>query len=696
MVTADYFSVAGTTIEQGRPFSANEDHIGADAPVIVLSHSVWRQFFDGRPEILGSTIQLNGHDFLICGVAPKGFSGSNLLNPSDFWVPLSQYRKVFVAPQLVEQPNARFLNVFGRLESSSTPRALQAELEALQRRLITPQGLLAQDWLLSARILDSPSTSVFQQKVRRAGLSLLAITLALLLIAGLNVATLLAVKAQENVTQNALRLALGAPPRHLARQVALNSFALALVGGGLGLLLALTLRELLWNLRPSYMDERILSEGLSIPVLLFGICLTCIVGILASLGPYRRVLKQQPADLLKQEPTYRPSFGVHRSLMARGPILVQVALSTVILGLAAVFLSDLLQQQQIDPGFHSEGLLLATFDFQEHQLQGGQLADRQHSLRQQIEQLPGVRQVAIAENSVLGGFRVWREVRVSGSSSEEAVLAGSSSISQGFFQAVGIRLESGTDFSGSEAFDQQGVIISSVLAQSLFGEEPALGQSLMIDSDSNARTVLGVAASSAIMALDQPPPPFLYLPQSSQPTPRFTLHVHIGDPNFNAASLRKIIETHDPTLPLDEVVSIETRFAQALWAERLSTGLLTALALMTLFLAGLGVHSLAAAEVRWRTREIGIRMALGAPKYRVLRTTTARGLGVILLGLAIGTIGLVLAGHSLRGLLYDAGKIPPAVYICLPLLLLSLGIAGYAGPIKRALRIDPWRILRNG
>lgn len=690
MVTASYFEVAGVVAQVGRFFAPDEARFGSGASVVVLADDLWRSRFAADPGVVGRRIDLNGHPFTIVGVAPRGFVGANRLDPADFWVPLSSYRQVFLAPQLVEQPEGRFLNVYGRLGPGNGIGQLRAELELIER---SAEGMVEESsWSLAARPVHDASAGL-GRRARRGGLTLLALTVSLLSIAALNIAVLLATRAREREPEVALRLALGATPRQLARAELRSSLCLAAAGGAVGLAVAALASRLLWSLRPPYLDERILEPGLSLTVLGLALGASAALGLLFAWAPWARIRKQDLTVLLREG-----GRGLVRGTTSwwrrHSPVVVQVALATAILGVAGLFCLSLIESRRVDPGFSTEDLVLASFDLQLEEFPPQRIAIFQRQLRERLAAIPGARAVALAENRLLGGFRLWREVAAAGSDLAQPEVVGSGAVGEGFFDAAGIERLAGRSFAAGDRSGPPVAILNRTLARRLFGERSAIGRRLTIDDEGSRVEVVGVVGDTAIMTLGEEPRPFLYLPFDRSPPTRFTVHVALDDER-GAARVREVIRGLDPTVPIDGLDSIAGILGEALWVERLSAGLLTVLAVVALLLAGVGVYGAATAEALSRRREIGIRLALGERRAAVIRGALRSGLAAVALGAALGLLLSWGLGQVVGSLLYDAGRIDGMVLGAAIAALLLIGGLSHVGPAVRAAGVDPAVVLRR-
>jgi predicted permease len=695
MVSADYFRLAGVDLALGRGFGPAEEGAPGTAPVAVLSYDFWRRVLGADKRVLGRQIRLNGHPFTVIGVAEPGFSGSSRLAPVDFWVPLSMYRQVFLLPDVFEQPNGRVLFVFGRLRPEIGASRAAAQMRLIGARLARDFPAEERDLLLEARRLGT-SSSDFQERLAKGGWTALGAAAALLLIACLDVANLLLVRSRARARETAMHLALGSGRRRLVLRELGDGLLLAALGGILACPVAVATRQALWRLRPPYLDERVIDPDLNGRTFLVALALTLLTTLLCSAAPVLRLWRNDPLPLLRE--AGGPARPVALSwLSGQALVVTQVALSAVCLGLAALFLGSLWRALAVNPGFETRHLILASFDLQ----LAGYDEPRVHSLQQRIAErlrlLPDVESVALAENRVLGGFRVWRGVSLPGGTSDpNAPMVGTTAVGSEYFSTVGIPLLQGRAFEAAGAEDRPAIILNQALARRLFPRGDAIGREVLLDGESTPYEVTGLVTSSNYLAVGEDPMPHAYLPLARHPSSRFTVHVRTsGDPDAALPAVRDAILGVDPQLPIEELATVGEVLRQAQWMPRMSAWLLSLLAGLAVVLASLGVYGVATATAQRRHREIGVRMALGARRGELIWSFLVRGLGAVGVGLASG-LGLTFwLERWVQSLLYDAGSFGwPAASAVSSVLLLS-GAVAYLVPALRVTGRSPTLALRR-
>ena len=697
MVSPGYFELAGIPLALGRPFTAEEDRSPGGSPIVILADTFWREAFAADRNVLGRQIELNRHTFTIIGVAAPGFTGSNRLNPADLWVPLMMYPQVFVAPQVVSRRDGRFLRVFARLKSGTLPAVAEGELKVLAKRLAAELPASHGHLGFMVRPLVGGPPSAFQQGLQRGGGLLLAIALALLLISGANIANLLATRARSRQGEMALRLALGASRRRLMRVELGDVMLLTTTGVLLGLGLALIFRRVLWALRPPYLDAQILAGGFSLKAFAFAIAAALGVALLFSLAPLLHLRAVELTALMRGDAAATPNRSRLGLWLSRQALVIgQVALATGVLSIAGLFLAHLLESRRLDPGFATQDLVLASFELQNDGLPPARIAAFQQELLARASTLPGTLSAALAENRVLGGFRLWRTIAPHGSGSPGSTV-GSGAVDPAFHETVGIAVLAGRTFRPEDAAGPPVAVLNSVLAKQLFGDEKAaLGRQLVVDDAATPFEIVGVVANADLMALGEENKPFLYLPLSQFPSQHFTLHVRTRQAEGALPLLRTLIAQIDGHIPIESLATVEHTLEEALWLQRLSTSLLVLLGLVGLILAGIGVYSVAGVETARREREIGVRLALGATKRQIATDVLRRGLTAVGLGVTAGIVLCLLSLGFLRGLLYDIGQIPWTLIVGVVVLLATVACLAHLFPVLKATAIDPARTLREG
>ena len=702
VVTANYFGVLGAEPATGRSFRPEEEH--KPTPVAVISYGFWERSLGLDPDILGKTLTLNRTPFTVIGIAPRGFTGTFLGGGPSAWVPMSMHDVVQPGFTWYEQRRGLFLFAFARLKPGLSMDLAAANLRTIFSRLeqafpVENKGRSAgAQSLLDARLNPQFGGGV---PIVRLSLILMAIVGIVLLIACANVANLLLARASRRRKEIAVRLALGAKRVRLIRQLLTESLVLSIAGGALGLLLAYWLLDGLvaadLQLPLPVGDEVSIDRR----VLVFTIGLALITGILFGLAPAIQGSRPDVLPALKHE--LLPAGATRRGLgglfvLRQGLVVAQIALSLVALVAAAIFLRSLTTTSRTNTGFETAGVLVVNFNLgrEGYTQERGQLFYEEAAAR--VATLPGVRSAAIAQNPPLAGG-ILRSVFPEGqeTTTRDRILVQVNSVSPGYFDAIGIPLVSGRDF---ERTDEVGaplaVIINETMAETFWSGESPLGKRFKFFGDDAFTTVIGVARNSKYNGLAEDPIPFIYQPLRQNYTPQATLHVRAaGDAAMVAGAVRSEIQRIDPTLSLFNIRTLQDQVFQSLTPLRTNVVVMATFGGLALLLASIGLYGVTSYSVTQRTREIGVRIALGARRSTVLGLILGRGLGLIAAGVVIGVVAaLALTWLVPDALLPNANARDPLTFAGTAVLLSLVALIASCIPAYRATRIDPLIALR--
>jgi macrolide transport system ATP-binding/permease protein len=702
VVTANYFGVLGSEPARGRSFRPEEEH--KPTPVAVISYGFWERSLGLDPDILGKTLTLNRTPFTVIGIAPRGFTGTFLGGGPSAWVPMSMHDVVQPGFTWYEQRRGLFLFAFARLKPGLSMDLAAANLRTIFSRLeqtfpVENKGRSAgAQSLLDARLNPQFGGGV---PIVRLSLILMAIVGIVLLIACANVANLLLARASRRRKEIAVRLALGAKRVRLVRQLLTESLVLSIAGGALGLLLAYWLLDGLvaadLQLPLPVGDEVSIDRR----VLVFTIGLALITGILFGLAPAIQGSRPDVLPALKNE--LLPGGATRRGLgglfvLRQGLVVAQIALSLVALVAAAIFLRSLTTTSRTNTGFETAGVLVVNFNLgrEGYTQERGQLFYEEAAAR--VATLPGVRSAAIAQNPPLAGG-ILRSVFPEGqeTTTRDRILVQVNSVSPGYFDAIGIPLVSGRDF---ERTDEVGaplvVIINETMAETFWSGESPLGKRFKFFGDDAFTTVIGVARNSKYNGLAEDPIPFIYQPLRQNYTPQATLHVRAaGDAAMLAGAVRSEIQRIDPTLSLFNIRTLQDQVFQSLTPLRTNVVVMATFGGLALLLASIGLYGVTSYSVTQRTREIGVRIALGARRSTVLGLILGRGLGLVAVGVVIGVVAaLALTWLVPDALLPNANTRDPLTFAGTAVLLSLVAVIASCIPAYRATRIDPLIALR--
>ncbi len=696
LVSGNYFDMLGVAPALGRFFAGDETGTEDSDPVVVLSNGLWKRSFGADPSVVGGLVKVNGHPFTVIGVAPEGFSGLFFgLNP-DLYAPINQQSKFGPGLSSQESRGSRYLTVTGRLRDGITLEQAREAASLVGRRLQREYPASNEN----ARPLLIPEAEAnLPPQIRGAAIGFSGLAMGavgfVLLIACADVSNLLMARASSRQREISLRLALGAGRNRLARQLLTESLLLSSLGGGVGLLLALSISRFLSSLQPPLPIPVHLDFSPDYRVLLFCALATLATGVLFGLAPALRSIKVDLTPGLRGFQSQANTGG--RKLLSFGNLLVmgQMALSLTLLVGAGLFIRSLSNAQAIDPGFNPGQVLLASLD---PSLNGYSKADGEAlygKLLERLQTLPGVRRASIAEMVSFGLANQQNGVVVPGyqPAPDENMSIDYNIVSPGYFPTLEIPILSGRDFSQrDDANGQPVIIVDEAFAARFFPGLDPIGKKVVCRGE---RVVVGLVKTIKIGSLGEAPRPYFYLPFSQSYNAAMTVHLRTqGDPLRLAPQLRAEIRSMDPNLAVEQIRNMEEQVSFSLYPARVGATLLGVFAALAIALSVVGLYGVMSYWVSRRTQEIGIRIAVGADRGDVQRLVMGRGLKVILLGLAGGVVLALGLGRLLEGFLYGVGGVDPVTFAAMGAFLFMTALLACLAPARRALRIDPIRALK--
>jgi putative ABC transport system permease protein len=690
LVTSNFFPLLGRLPMLGRAFTPEEAQPGK-TNVVILSHALWQRRFGADPMIIGQSLTLNGATSTVIGVMPADF-GYPYQNVG-IWAPLAGED---------EARNSRWLTAIGRLKASATLKQARSELDTIAGRLEQSYTDSNAGWGVNLITLQDSIT----QEIRPALLMLLGAVGLVLLIACANVATLVLARGVSRRREFAIRVALGATRPRLIRQLLTESAMLSLLGGGLGILLALWGVGFLLVAAPRDIP-RLNEIKIDGAVLGFTLAVSLLTALLAGLAPALLAANLDPYETLKEE---RIAAGGSRQPLRSLLVVAEVALALVLLTGAGLLIRSFLRVEQVDAGFRAENLLTMEMILtgpKYGSLNGQQVFVTQ--TLQQIEALAGVESASAITTLPVGGTsgQVNYSFVAEGRQAREGEDPNAyyRSISPGYFQTMGIALAAGRYFSESD--DQQAprvAIINQAMARRIWPDQDPVGKRLRWTSgpwsgdQSQWMRIVGVAGDVKQYGLEAAEQLAVYVPyRQKNPAWRWlSLVVRTrADPGGLTRAVTGSIHAVDRNLPVYLVRPMEQILSESLGARRFSLLLLTILALLALVLASVGIYGVIAYSVSQRTREIGIRVALGARRRDILQVTLGQGLRLILFGVALGLGAAIALTRLLAGLLFGVSATDPLTLTGVTLLLAGVALLACYIPARRAMRVDPMIALRD-
>jgi len=729
-VSGNYFSALGVQPAVGRLLTDEDDKAGAP-PVAVLSHRYWVKRFSGDPSIVGKQINVNNLACTVVGVSAKGFDGAmGVGTTQDVAIPLA------LEPQLYPDPKRSFttknywwLRIMGRLKPGATREQAQAQLENTFQQTVVQHRALRQA-AAKARG-DNPISDLDPKLYPRLSADrggqgemfgrrnfapslylLLGVVGLVLLIACANVANLLLSRASGRQKEISLRLALGASRWRLMRQLLTESLLLAVLGGLLGTLFAVWIKDgliavSLWGGR----GMTSLDPRLDWRVLTFTLALSLLTGIVFGLAPAWRTTRVDLTPSMKD--SGRTSSAIHRSWLSRGLVVVQVALSLVLLVGAGLFVRTLLNLQRVDPGFNTQNLLL-------FEVQPGLSGYKDEKLRQIYEQIgermeavPGVQAVTfslvplLSQSSSSSNFFLREALAATPDADGRVKPTGEAyrhTVRENFLEAMGIPLLYGRTFtSQDDTKSPRVVVVNQTFAKKAFGDENAVGKRFTFDNvKPDELEIIGVCRDAKYASQRDDIPPTVYASYRQEGPMSFaTFEVRTaGDPAATIASVRNVMREIDANIPVGNVKTQVEQADETLRMERLFAKLVTLFALLAQQLAAIGLFGVLAYTVSQRTHEIGIRMALGANRGNVMKMIVRQGMVLAVLGVILGLIGsYVLTKYleswvGLSSMLFGVKVSDPLTYGVISVLLTMVALIACYVPARRATKVDPLVALR--
>jgi len=720
IVSGNYFDVLGVRAALGRTFLPEEDQTPGTHPVTVISHGLWQRRFGGDPNVVGQHLTLNGRAFTVIGVAPAGFNGTDLGETNDLYVPMMMQALVRpprggysgeMNPDLLSRRGAGWLGVIGRLKPGVKIEQAQAEIATIARQLEQAYPDSNRDRIATLFPVSKGDPQSRGTLLSVAGL-LMGVVGLVLLIACANVANLLLARASGRRKEVSIRLALGASRGRLVRQLMTESVLLALLGGVVGLLLALWTVDVLKrfpppaNFLPFAFDFSV--EG---RVLGFTLLLSVLTGLIFGVAPALQASKPDLVPALKDE---SPALhqGSRRLALRNLLVIAQVALSLTLLIGAGLFLRSLRQAQSIDPGFNPEHVLVAPLNINLLRYTKPQGVEFYRQVVERVEALPGVQSASLARVLLLSGSGRTNSVMIEGQNGPDRESRGEGTgggaevannttaanvVGLKYFQTMGIGLLRGRDFTAQDRDGAPGVVvINETFAKRYFPGQDPLGKRISLRGARGPwLEVVGITRDSKYRTLGEAPAPFVHLPLLQNHETGMTLHVRTGvDPAALIPAVRREIQALEKNLPATEIRPLTELISRSLFPARVGAALLGVFGLLALLLASVGLYGVMSYSVSRRTREIGIRMALGAERRDVLRLVLTEAMTLVAVGVGVGLTLAAAVTRLLAGFLYGVSATDPTTFAGITLLLAGVALFASLIPARRAMRVDPMVALR--
>jgi predicted permease len=696
LVTGNYFEVLSVKPAMGRFFTPDDDKAPGAHPVAVITHACWQKRFAGEADAIGKNVIVNGRDFTIIGVARPDFYGSEIGYRAEIWFPMMMLAQIEPGSDYLESRDSSNFFVQGRMKPGITLPQAEDELKSLAADLaiefpkenegstiaLSPPGLFG-------AFMRGPIVGF-------AGV-LMAVVGLVLLLACTNLANLLLARATGRRKEIAIRLAIGASRWRLMRQLLTESVLLATAGGMLGLLLAYWLVDAMMGFKPPIDFPLTTDLHIDGRVLAFTVTVSVLTGLVFGLLPAMQATRPDLVPALKDEVSLG---GYRRSWLRDGLVVLQVSLSLILLVCAGLVLRGLQRAQLLNPGLVPEHALEMSFDLSLQGYDGPRSQEFKRQLLERVRALPGVEFAGLTNNVPLSlnvnsnAIYVEGEPEQRGANVPNAI---TSAGSPGLIPALGTRMLQGRDFTDQDGESSQRVaIINERFARRFWPDQSPLGKRFSFDSYSGPWVeVVGVIQDGKYFSLSEEPAPFLYVnlrPQSGQ---YLTMVVRMaGEPQNAMAAIRREFQQLDATLPVYNVKTMVEHMALSLFPARVAATLLGSFGMLALLLAAIGIFGVMSYAVTQRTREIGIRMALGAQSGDVLRLVIRHGMGMTSIGLTLGLVASFALTRFIESLLFGVSATDPPTFAVIAIALTMVALLACYLPARRATRVDPLIALR--
>jgi macrolide transport system ATP-binding/permease protein len=702
IVTGNLFDVLGVRADRGRLLTAADDVALGAHPVAVIGHEFWRTRFGGRSDIVGRDVRLNGHVFTIVGVSPAGFPGPQLGSESDVYVPMMMQHIMRPPrggysgeenPDLLKNPNNVWLAAIGRLERGVNAEHARAELHTLAKAHWQAVNRLPREATITLVPIDEGNPNLRRQ-MRSVALLLGAVVCSVLLIGCANLANLLLSRNAARRRELAVRLAIGASRSRVVRQLVTESVFLSAIGGGIGLLFAwVAIRFFEAAPPPPGAVPIAIDFAINQRVLAFSLALSFVTGIVFGAAPALKASRPALVPALKDA----AAGGDERSrrLNAKKTLVIaEVALSLLLLLAAGLFIRSLQSAQAIDPGFDVDKLVSAPLNINLLRYTRGQGRDFYRQILERAESLPGVESATVARVALLSGGGRTLGFMVEGGDTTHG--ANANVIGPGFFKTLGIPLVTGRDFSDRDVDDSPPVVmLNETIVKMHFGGENPVGQRVRLDERGPWREIVGVVRDSKDRSLGAIPLPTAYIPLAQNHETGMTLYVRTSvSPASLVAGIRRAIQELEPNLPVPDIQTMAETIGTSLYAARLGAWLLGAFGGLALVLAAIGIYGVLSFSVSRRTREMGIRLALGAEARDVFLLVVRDGMLLVGAGIMVGLAGALASGRSLASFLYGVSTIDLPTFAGVTVILTSVALVACVIPAFRAMRVNPIAALR--
>ncbi|MFZ3329914.1 MAG: ABC transporter permease [Candidatus Acidiferrales bacterium] len=695
LASANYFDFLGVHPILGRGFVRSEDEKPGGAPVVVISYRLWKLRYAGEPSAIGRTIQINDHPYTIIGVAPPVFQGTQTSLRSELWIPLVMVQQIVSSRDRLHERSDTWVNVLGRLKAGVTAGQAQSEMNIRMKELVDqyPKDHQGENVVTVYPLWRAPFGANGYLFVLLP--VLMAIAGAVLLLACANVANLLLVRSVARRRELAIRLSIGASRWRVIRQLLIESLILALAGGGIATLLTFWTAGTFSQFIPPTNLPIDLDLHVDSAVLLATMLISVLTGVVFGVLPALRASDLAPALVLKEEGG-SASGGVRKARLAGVLVVAQIALSLFLLVCAGLFIRSFRAAQKVDPGFNPDHVFLASYSLFPAGYDSDTGTEFHRQLLAKLQALPGVESVTLADWIPLGYTSDASTVNPEGyvPQAHESMDIADADVGPNYLHTMQIPLAAGRDFTEQDnKTSQRVVIVNEAFVHRYWPNQDGVGKRVHVDGE--CATIVGVTRTGSYYSLRDGSLPFIYDPMLQDYSNSATVHLRVsGNPLTYATAVEKAVHDLNANMPVFDESTLQSRVLVASTGQRIAGTFVGAFGLLALVLAAVGIYGVIAYTTRQRTREIGIRMALGAQSADVFRLVLSNGLRLIVAGLAIGLALSLVLTRFLRTILFGVGATDAITFLAVALLLSAVALLACYIPARRAMRVDPMVALR--
>jgi predicted permease len=712
IVTGNHFEMLGVRALMGRTLQPADDLPDAER-VVLISERMWRADFGADPGVIGRTLQLRGQSYTIVGVAPASFTGVIAMIVPELWLPIAHAQEVEPAGindnipsptgrTRLERRGSRWLFVKGRLKPGTTVAAARANIEVLASQLAAAYPETNRDRRMAVFPTNDVRMLVPQAStplsVGSAGI--MGVVGLVLLIACANVAGMLLARASARNREIGVRLAIGAGRGHIVRQMLCEGLVLGLAGAALAVGVAWALVRMLLSMRLPLPGSVVLDVRLDWRVLLFAIGVAIVAGVLAALTP---ALKASSMRLAEEIRGVAPSarFGGRRWALRDALVVTQLALTLVLLVVAGLLLRSLAQSQSADVGFRTSGLAMVSADTGMVRYDTTRRDQFWAQALERVQTLPGVESAALVSPRLPFDVNYNQtSIRISGRSypsEQQGDVVANASVSPDYFKTLDVPIVEGRGFTDA---DRQGAplvaVVNETMARRFWPTESAVGRTFQLAFGDAVYQIVGVAKDHRVFAVNERPAPYLHFAAAQARSPyNYVIARTRGDEAQLLGALRRELLALEPGLVFVNSNTMASSLELSLLPQRAAAWLTLAFGGVGTLLAAIGLYGVIAFSVARRTREIGVRVAIGAQSSDVLGLVMRQGLGLLLIGTVVGVALAAVLARILGGLLYEVGSFDPLAWSAALAVLFIAAAAANLIPARRALRVDPVTALRT-